>query len=378
MKAIVDCRNDNNQRNLMELSIWGKPCFAHVINAVEGVKDFTSIEVYTDSDKIYDYVKVNHPNCSLFKSDINRQDDDIFMISGRACCISSKTIEESIKSFTGVTLLSCIRKRLVLTQDLYNCKTVVDSCAINAFYIFKAEENNDLLNRNYAFYTIPDEEGVVVNDVNDFELALVLKKKQENRPVVEKMIDSIIEEKKPVFSCGVEGKSICFIGHSQIDQWKISDIGGFKVRNCGVSGISSFEYKEKIIDKNLLNCDGDIILAMHGTNDVVWDYTYDEIADSILSNINYIHSNNKNAPIVFLSCLHVNGRLDRSNERIDKMNEVVKDALGNKVIWVDTSFMNDKYGDLIREYTVDGLHLSEVGYSVLQEKIEKVIDGLKL
>lgn len=227
----------------------------------------------------------------------------------------------------------------------------------------------DLNNRNYAFSTAA---------VENSELALVLKKKQENRPVVEKMIDSIIEEKKLVFSSGIEGKSICLVGHSQIDQWKISEICGFKARNCGVSGISSFEYKEKILDKKFLNCQGDIILVMHGTNDVVWDYTYDEIAASILSNIDYIHSNNKKAPIIFLSCLHVNGRLDRSNERIDQMNEVVKDALGDKVIWVDTSFMNDKYGDLTREYTIDGLHLSEVGYSVLQEKIEKVIDGLGL
>lgn len=225
----------------------------------------------------------------------------------------------------------------------------------------------DSKNRNYAFCTA---------SVDNTKLAMVLKKKQENRPVVEKMICSIIEEKKPVFSSGAEGKSICFIGHSQIDQWDILDICGFKVRNCGVSGISSFEYKEKIIDKNLLNCDGDIILVMHGTNDVVWDYTYDEIAESIVSNIDYIHANNKNAPIIFLSCLHVNGRLDRSNDRIDEMNEVVKAALGNRVIWIDTSFMNDKYGDLMREYTLDGLHLSEEGYLVLQKKIEEVIEGL--
>ena len=230
--------------------------------------------------------------------------------------------------------------------------------------------------RNYVFYPVPDKEAVVVNSENDFELALVLKKKQQNRSIVIQTIDRIIEEKEAVFAASVGKKSICFVGHSQLDQWKIDIIAGYKVRNCAVSGISSFEYEEKILNLDKLKCTDDIFLVMHGTNDIVWDYTIDEIVESIRKTINYIKGRNVASPVFFLSCLHVNGRLDRSNTRIDELNNTLKNALGSCVIWIDTSFMDDKFGNLDEAYTKDGLHISDKGYEVLKTEIENTIKGM--
>jgi hypothetical protein len=232
--------------------------------------------------------------------------------------------------------------------------------------------------RQYYFYQVPDSEAVSINSVNDFELALVLKKKQENRPLVLQTIDRIIKDKANVFAESFNGRSICFVGHSQLDQWSIEDLCGYKVRNCAVSGISSFEYNEKIIAKELLNCDTDAFVVMHGTNDVVWDYTIEEMVESINRNVDYLICCNPSAPIIFLACIHVNGRLDRSNTRIDELNKTLKAQLKDKVFWLDTSFMDDKYGCLDEKCTKDGLHLSETGYALLKEEIEKTMKRIGL
>lgn len=161
------------------------------------------------------------------------------------------------------------------------------------------------------------------------------------------------------------------MGHSQLDQWNIQELSGYKVRNCGVSGISSFAYDEKILQKGKLNCEADVFIVMHGTNDIVYDYTLQEITQSIGKTVDYIINHNHQARIIFLSCAHVNGRMDRSNALIDNLNEALQEELRMHVEWMDTSFLDDKYGRLAEGYTKDGLHLNEAGYTVLQKALER-------
>jgi len=132
------------------------------------------------------------------------------------------------------------------------------------------------------------------------------------------------------------------VGHSQLDQWNIKELCGNKVRNCGVSGISSFAYNEKILQQGKLNCETDVFIVMHGTNDIVYDYTMPQITQSISKTIDYINNCNPRAKIIFLSCAHLNGRMDRSNVLIDKLNEALQEELNLRVEWVDTSFLDDK------------------------------------
>ena len=205
----------------------------------------------------------------------------------------------------------------------------------------------------------------------------MLKKKQDNRLIVTKTIDKIVAAKESVLNNSITGRSICLVGHSQLDQWAIDEIGGYRVRNCGISGISSFEYKEKILNLGKLNCDSDVFLVMHGTNDIVYDYTMDEIVESVKYTIGYIKNRNSAARILFLACLHVNGRLDRSNVKIDLLNSALKENLDN-IAWIDTSFMNDQYRNLDDRYTRDGLHINELGYEILQKAVEEKMKEIGL
>lgn len=192
------------------------------------------------------------------------------------------------------------------------------------------------------------------------------------------MIDQIISEKLLLFSVPFVEKNICLIGSSQLEQWKVNGIAGYKVCNCAVSGITSFEYNEKIIDKNLLACETNAFLVIHRTNGAFLDYTINEMVESIKKNIDYLKKINPTAPIIFLSCLHVNGRIDRNNSRIDVLNKALKKAFDNSAVWIETSFMDDRYGYLDEAYTTAVLYITEAVYAQLKEEIEKTIKRIGL
>lgn len=115
---------------------------------------------------------------------------------------------------------------------------------------------------------------------------------------------------------------------------------------------------------------------MHGTNDIVKDYSNEEIYESILYTINYIKRQKTNAKILFLSCTHINGRIDRNNKRIDELNNYLYNKLNEEVYWIDTKFLDDEFGNLDRKYTIDGLHLNEGGYQILKDKLEKFLQDI--
>ena len=104
MQCIIDCRIDaKQQNNFLELSIWGKPCYMHVVNAVEEAGCFSHITLVSQSDKIIE-------NCDRDSVEIMRKfpwiEDDTFIISGRAPCISAATIKRAVSEFDGRQMIS--------------------------------------------------------------------------------------------------------------------------------------------------------------------------------------------------------------------------------------------------------------------------------
>ncbi len=172
------------------------------------------------------------------------------------------------------------------------------------------------------------------------------------------------------------------MGHSQLDDWNISYLKDYKIINCAIRGISSFEYNELILSKKMLNCVSDIYIVMHGTNDIIYNYSYNQIYNSILQSIKYIQKYKPNAVILFISCIHVNGRIDRNNKKIDELNMFLKQKfanyLNNKLVWINTYKLNDKWGNLKSDYTYDGLHLNEDGYKILKQIIENKLSNEEL
>ena len=106
MRCIVDCREDSRlANNFLELDLWGKPCYAHVIEAVRDAGCFSEIEIMTDSVKISDYCNGHYPDFRITPSAIH-MGGSIFTISGRAPCITPLTIKQAVEWFNGTKLIS--------------------------------------------------------------------------------------------------------------------------------------------------------------------------------------------------------------------------------------------------------------------------------
>ena len=372
----IDCRIDRRiEYDFLTLNIWGKPVYEYVIEAAYAANVFEKIIVVTDSEKIISELKdkVNIKNEISFDNEVDS--NCICILSGAAPLITPATLKSALCQFTEGIMYSTVESEE--SDFLYPVQNISfrkerNYSKINIFAFYTINTENSFIDK-YSTFAVRLSEAVVINNTNDFELAIVMKKKELNKNILRDNILARIEEKKNVIIHANRNPSICLIGHSQLDFWEIDELAGYEVRNCGIGGISSFDYNELVFDKNLMNYSADAFVLMHGTNDIVLELSFEKILESIMRTVKYIRTNNNNSLIFFLSCIHVNGRIDRNNRKIDKFNESLYYVIKDQVVWVDTSFMDDEFGDLKKEFTTDGLHLSKEGYEELKSHLEVII-----
>lgn len=293
----------------------------------------------------------------------------LFLVSGRAVLLKSNTIEKAVKTYKTGSMYSVRKDMTIDFNQPDNYISFIKGNNHDSINVFWITDGKKEVEKSFVLNQL---ESVVINTTNDFELALVLKRKEDSRKLLIKDILCRIQEKGNVIQDASNKEGICLIGHSQIDNWDVTHINSYKTRNCGIKGISSFEYTEHILKRNTLACSEDIYIIMHGTNDIVYDYSFKQILESINNTIQYIKERNNASKIYFLQCLHVNGRLDRNNKYIDALNDYLKASLKD-VYWISTNNLDDEFGNLKSEYTIDGLHLSEKGYSALKNIIEQEV-----
>ena len=325
MNCIIDATKDEKY---LTLGLWGKPVVYYPIRTALDSKLFSNIIVITESEYVR-YIVIE-----LFGNEIiitNVFPKKGLLINGQAINISTNTLKEIAKNMN-------------------------ESVMVNL--------ENTLLNA---------EECIIVKDVNSFELSLALIRKREKHIWLRKKILERIQTKMSLFSHVVEKNEVCLIGHSQFDQWNISSLMGCPVYNFGISGITAKEYLEDIFEKQLIKNIRGRIFILIGVNDIILPLTIEEMANSITNLIDKIGLK-FNVPIYYIETLHVNGRLDRSNKRIDMLNSLVKNNISRNIIWISTKKFDDPFGNLNYRYTTDGLHLNETGYLVLRELLEEKLN----
>lgn len=346
--------------------MWGKPCFEYVCDIVAGMDVFEKKYLLTDSAKI---AFLSRKYAFDVIDDLSAVAGPKMIISGKALFLSKETLSDAVGKYKNGTMLSIGQQSAsYLDPETLMFKQHADVNVVPAFVVTDGSDD-------VSYYPLPENESLVISTTNDFELGLVLMKKKLGRTLLTESILNRIEEKKEVFESCDDANTICLVGHSQLDFWNCTKLGGKKVRNCGIAGISSVEYNQYILDKNLLNCQSDSYVVMHGTNDIVYPYSDEFIIKSISRTFDYIYARNPKAKIYFLTIANTNGRLDRSNKRIDLLNEKLAEAFADRVKVVSLKPLSDRFGDLCQEYTVDGLHFSEKGYAALTEIVEKAIEG---
>ena len=115
-------------------------------------------------------------------------------------------------------------------------------------------------------YMMEKSVSIDIDDAQDFEYFYFLMQQKNKEISLLNAIKQRIQFKKNQFN---QTKNITLIGHSILDQWNVSKINNLEVNNLGISGISTQEYIQYIINEKLLTTVSPIVLIMSGTNDIV-------------------------------------------------------------------------------------------------------------
>ena len=168
-------------------------------------------------------------------------------------------------------------------------------------------------------------------------------------------------------------KPIALIGHSIFDYWDIFKLNEYEVNNLGIAGISTKEYIDLILKKDLIKSLDKKVILFSGTNDIVIEgWKKEDTLNWINETVAILKSIKKDIEIYLIEVPRVLSRMDRANKVIIELNNYLKDNLSKDIKFVELGQdFQDKFGNLKIEFTNDGLHFNENGYKKLKEIVEK-------
>ena len=177
---------------------------------------------------------------------------------------------------------------------------------------------------------------------------------------------------------------IIFIGDSIVEYYPLQELFGTAktIVNRGIRGYQTRLLLENL-DAHLYGDAVDQIVLIIGTNDIGKDIPMNEALDNLERVIQSIARDYPLSQIKLLSILPVNEGEKykqtvyiRTNEKIREWNQAYE-ALASAYMQVDFvpvyDSLTDTEGQLKKDYTTDGLHLSVAGYQVLSEALKGVL-----
>lgn len=181
-----------------------------------------------------------------------------------------------------------------------------------------------------------------------------------------------------------QNENILLLGDSLINLYKTNLIyEDLPIINSGIAGHST-EDVLKDMEARVYKYNPTKVFILIGTNDIYYkrDFPEKERINQTYNNINLIvdkiRKNRPKSDIYVISLLPINdnyeGIYGRHKEDIGKINTKLKKhyAKKEKVTYIDINkkFQNDE-GLLKDEYTIDGLHINNLGYAKLTEILMK-------
>ena len=177
---------------------------------------------------------------------------------------------------------------------------------------------------------------------------------------------------------------IIFIGDSIVEYYPLQELLGTAktIVNRGIRGYQTGLLLENL-DAHLYGDAVDQIVLLIGTNDIGKDVPMNEALDNLERVIQSIARDYPLSQIKLVSILPVNEGerykqtvYIRTNEKIREWNQAFE-TLAFAYMQVDFvpiyDSLTDSEGQLKKDYTTDGLHLSVAGYQVLSEALKGVL-----
>ena len=177
---------------------------------------------------------------------------------------------------------------------------------------------------------------------------------------------------------------IIFIGDSIVEYYPLQELFGTAktIVNRGIRGYQTRLLLENL-DAHLYGDAVDQIVLLIGTNDIGKDVPMNEALDNLERVIQSIARDYPLTEIKLLSILPVNEGEEykqtvyiRTNEKIREWNQAYE-ALVSAYMQVDFvpiyDSLTDSEGQLKKDYTIDGLHLSVAGYQALSGALKEYL-----
>lgn len=177
-------------------------------------------------------------------------------------------------------------------------------------------------------------------------------------------------------------RGIVFFGDSHIQYFDVKKyFGNFNVHNCGVEGATSdllFHLRPYAITPY----DPRKVIVLIGMNDLSDKWRVDklEIAFNVYRLIEILRRFSPAIDVCVISPLPIDEKVYKTSMLNNTQLKILGKEIGNNVrefvgcnfIDVFEDFTID--GNLNRVYSNDGIHLNEIGYALLAEKIRKFIE----
>lgn len=180
-------------------------------------------------------------------------------------------------------------------------------------------------------------------------------------------------------------QSTVFLGDSITEFFRISEIfSSISLHNRGIAGDTTTGVMKRL-EKNVLEMNPQKVFLMIGTNDLGKKKKPNEIIQNIIQIIETIKAYNAETQIILWSICPVNKKVTlplsrfmvgkRNNEQIDYINQQIEAyAKEHQYIYVDTNTpLKDEKGNLKKEFTYEGLHLTYPAYLEIAKLLEPYI-----
>lgn len=177
----------------------------------------------------------------------------------------------------------------------------------------------------------------------------------------------------------VVSENIVFLGDSITHRYDLDKFyPNYHVVNSGVSGNKTSDILNDMYNR-VYKYNPSKVFILIGINQLENDSEID-IFNSIIDIVNKIHKNRPLAKIYVESIYPVNKKVSdiprkKDNNKIKKINKFIKEnAIKYKYVYINMySELIDEEGNLKKEYTYDGLHISKEGFKIITKKLEKYI-----
>lgn len=173
----------------------------------------------------------------------------------------------------------------------------------------------------------------------------------------------------------MKGQKILLIGDSITASFNTRELlPDFNITNKGISGNHSTHLLKRL-ERDILASNPDSIFILIGTNDIARGFSDNEILSNIRNILELTSKILQNNNIFITSILPTRDNEPRPNSRIRDLNKCIRILASElKINYLDLySIFVDETGQLIFDYTEDGLHLNDKAYLCWADYLRKLL-----